>query len=99
MDRKQKIMKLIIDALDESGYIKYEYTGADTTLDTNLVSLNFVARTDTVRGELNVRGLIDMPLQLKPQYDNRTALNDHADIRKQIDADLENVSGKINKLL
>jgi len=92
-------MKLIIEALEESSNIRYEYLGADMTLDIHLISLNFIARANAVRGELNVRGLIDVPLQLKAQYDNRTALNDHADVRELIAADLEAISGRINKIL
>jgi len=30
-----------------------------------------------IRGELNMRGLIDMPLELQAQYDNLTVQNDH----------------------
>ena len=42
---------------------------------------------------------IDMPLQLKAQYDNQTALNDHVDVQGQIESDLESILSKINKIL
>ncbi|SDF78833.1 hypothetical protein SAMN05216464_1314 [Mucilaginibacter pineti] len=52
-------MKLIIEALEESHITQYEYLSANMLLDPNLISLNLIARQNAVRGELNIRGLMD----------------------------------------
>lgn len=92
-------MRLIIDSLLEKEHVKYEYLGVTNVMDPNLVSLNFIAKKGAVRGELNVRGLIDMPLDLKAQYDSRSPLNDYPEIQIQISNDLTALSKKINRVL
>ena len=99
MDRKQKIMRLIIEALEEKESLKYTCSGAVTVFDPNLISLDFTVRNDTMCGDMNVRGLIDAPLRLVAQYDSRYGFEDHPSIRKEIEKDLQVVSDKINRLL
>ncbi len=99
MDRRQKIMKLIVDELAEFSELQYTYTGALTGLDANLVSMDFVVRQGQIRGDFSIRGMIDMPVQLQAQYDNRTILNDHPLLQSQIEKDLRQISNKINRLL
>ena len=92
-------MRLIIDTLIEYEHLKYHCTGALTVTDPNLISLDFTVRKDALRGDFNVRGLIDMPLALQAQYDSSSLLNDHPDILAEIDQDLQAVSEKINRLI
>jgi len=99
MDRKQKIMRLIIENLTENKLIEYSYTGAATTMDANILLLEFIARKGAVHGEFNIWGIIDVPLQLKAQYDSRSLLNDELKMQQQIEADLAEVSARINRLL
>lgn len=92
-------MRLIIDTLAEYETLRYECTGALTALDPNLISLDFTVRNGAMRGSLTVRGLTDMPLALKAQYDADNTLNGHPAIQRQIDQDLDAVSAKINRLI
>jgi len=99
MDRKQKIMRLIIDNLTADQQSGYTYTGATTTMDPNVRSLEFTAKKGNTRGQFNIWGMIDVPLRLKAQYDSRSLLNDHPAIQQQIEKDLDEVSAQINRLL
>jgi hypothetical protein len=99
MDRKQKIMRLIIEHLTENQQTEYTYTGSATTMDPNVISLEFTAKKAGTRGEFNIWGMIDVPLQLKAQYDSRSLLNDYPAVRQQIQQDLDDVSARINRLL
>jgi hypothetical protein len=99
MDRKQKIMRLIIENLTENPQTEYTYTGAVTTMDPNVISLEFTAKKANIRGEFNIWGMIDVPLRLKAQYDSRSQLNDHPVIQQQVQNDLDEVSARINRLL
>lgn len=92
-------MRLIIEALEEKDSLKYTCSGAVTVFDPNLISLDFTVKNGTIRGEINVRGLIDAPLRLVAQYDSRYGFENHPYIRKQIEKDLQTVSDKINRLL
>ncbi len=92
-------MKLIVDDLAEIEHIEYTYLGATTTLDQNIISLDFVAKTVNIRGEFNIHGIIDIPVQLKAQYDPRSIFLDNLTIQLQIKDDLIDISKKINRLL
>ena len=99
MDRKQRIMRLIIENLTENQQTEYTYTGAATTMDPNVISLEFTVKKGVTRGEFNIWGMIDAPLHLKAQYDSRSLLNDQPAIRQQIQQELDEVSARINRLL
>jgi hypothetical protein len=99
MDRRQKIMRLIIDHLTANDEAEYTYTGAVTVLDPHLISLDFTLRTGTRHTALNVRGLIDVPLRLVPQYEDGFFPDQQPHIHQQIEKDLRSVSNKINKVL
>ena len=99
MDRKQKVTSLIIEYMIENQEIEYQYNGSVTTMDPNVISLEFVAKKAGTRGEFNLWGMIDVPLNLKAQYDNRSLLNDFPLIQRQIQEDLTELSVKINRLL
>jgi hypothetical protein len=99
MDRKQKLMRLIIEHLTENDQTEYIYTGAVTAMDPNVLSLEFIAKKGSIRGEFNIWGMIEVPLSLKAQYDSRSFLNDHPAVRQHILQDLDEVSARINRLL
>jgi hypothetical protein len=99
MDRKQKIMRLIIEHLKENPQTEYTYTGSAITMDPNVISLEFIAKIGSTHGEFNIWGMIDVPLQLKAQYDSHSQLNDHPAVQQQIQLDLLEVSARINRLL
>jgi hypothetical protein len=99
MDRKQRIMRLIMENLTENQQTEYIYTGAATTMDPNVISLEFTAKKGTIRGEFNTWGMIDVPLHLKAEYDSRSLLNDQPAIQQLIQQDLDEVSARINRLL
>jgi hypothetical protein len=99
MDRRQKIMRLIIEMLGEKELLRYVCNGAVTVSDPTLIILEFTAITALVRGDFSIRGVVGGPLDLKVEYDTRSSLNDHPDIFRQIGADLKTVSAKINQLI
>ncbi|WDF77128.1 hypothetical protein PQ469_24900 [Mucilaginibacter sp. KACC 22773] len=99
MDRRQKIMRLIIDALTANDELSYTYTGAATLMDMNIISLDFVVKTNRTGGELNIWGMIDVPLVLKAQYDGRSFLQEHPAIQRQIEGHLKKIAENINRLL
>lgn len=92
-------MRLIIDHLTENEQIEYSYTGAASTRELDVISLEFTAKKEETYGEFNIRGKTEAPLQLEAQYDGRSALNDHSAIRQQIQLDLDELSARINRLL
>lgn len=99
MDKKQKIMRLIIDNLLENEQIEYRYTGSAVTMDPDIVSLEFTARNENSHGEFNIWGTIIGTLQLKAQYDSRSMLTDNPQIQQLIQDDLDRIAVKINRLI
>jgi hypothetical protein len=99
MDTKQKIMRLIIEKLKENQPTEYSYTGSATTLDPNVLSMEFIAKQGVVCGEFNIWGMVEVPLELKAQYDSRSILNDYPRVQAQIQSDLDDVSVNISRLL
>jgi hypothetical protein len=92
-------MSLIIEELAGLELVEYSFTGAITTTDLNLITMDFTAKNGPIRGEFNLRGLIDMPLQLRAQYDTHGSLNDHPAVQQLIENDLQQISEKINPVL
>jgi hypothetical protein len=99
MDTKQKIMRLIIEKLKENQHTEYTYTGSATTLDPNVLSMELIAKKGAVCGEFNIWGMVDVPLELKAQYDSRSVLNDYPRVQEQIQSDVDDVSVNISRLL
>ncbi|MDB4925534.1 hypothetical protein [Mucilaginibacter sp.] len=95
--RKQEIIKLIIDALTSMENVEYTFTGQITTLDQNLISLDFDLKANFTKGAFNVRGFIDEPLNLNAQFDLRSPLYDNKDLQNQIIKDLQSVSTLVNQ--
>ena len=62
-------MRLIIETLEESEDLQFHCTGADNVANPHLISLNFSVKKGFARGDINVHGMIDMPLNLIAQYD------------------------------
>ena len=92
-------MRLIIETLEESEDLQFQCTGADNVADPNLISLNFSVKKGFARGDINVRGMIDMPLNLSAQYDRHSIWPDLPLEQAKIDQLLRFTSAKVNRLL
>jgi hypothetical protein len=99
MDRRQKIMKLVVDSLTGIVDVKYSYLGSTMLVDPDVISLDFMLTSGQISGSLNIRGVIDGPLTLKAEYDNHSVLNSYPFIQQRIGEDLSKTSRAINKLL
>ena len=92
-------MRLIIETLEHSEELEFRCNGADMVADENLISLNFSVRKDYVRNDINVRGMIDMPLRLSAQYSDNAMWQLPAEVRSLIDQHLRAASDKVNRVL
>ncbi|SDD99608.1 hypothetical protein SAMN05216464_103278 [Mucilaginibacter pineti] len=99
MDRRQKIMRLIIDALTQNKELVYDYIGTTTLMDPNVITIDFVVKTKSTSGKLNIWGMIDVSLMLKAQYDSKSELLNHPEIQQQINVHLKDLAKDINRLL
>jgi hypothetical protein len=99
MDRRQKIIRLIIDKLAEDQLISYNFIGVVQTANANIISLDFSAKKGEAGGEFNSWGDIEDSFILKTQFGERSLLNDYPELKEDISNTISEVHAKINRLL